>query len=108
MGGDLGVDFFWDGWDPCTPARRPLRDLARYVEEVLGDAEIDPVFNERYMAQETMSGYVAALMQPLYARLFAGLSEDELDRVLRSFALENCTVNQGLVDVVKRHMAHLA
>ncbi|MBN1814539.1 MAG: glycoside hydrolase family 5 protein [Anaerolineae bacterium] len=104
----LGVDFFWGGWDPCTPARQPLRDLAHYVEEVLGDAEIEPVFNERYLAQEAMSGYVAALMQPVYANLFVGLSEDELDRVLRSFAFENCQVNQGLVDVVKRHLARSA
>jgi endoglucanase len=104
----LAVDFFWDGWEPCTSARKPLRDLARYVEQVIGDAGIDPVFNERYLAQEAMSGYVAALMQPVYAKLFENMSEDELDRVLRSFAFENCKVNQGLIDVVKKHMARPA
>jgi endoglucanase len=104
----LDVDFFWSGWDPCTPARQPLRDLARYVAGVLDDAEIDPVFNERYLAQEAMSGYVAALMQPVYAKLFEDRSEDELDRVLSAFAFEDCRVNEGLVEVLRKHMARPA
>jgi endoglucanase len=104
----LDVDFCWVGWDPLTPARRPLRDLARYIEGALGGVEIDPDFNERYLAQTAMSCYGAALMQPLYAKLFADLSEDELDRVLRSFAFENCKVNEGLVNVLKRHMGRAA
>lgn len=99
----LDVDFFWGGWDPCTPPRQSLRELARYAEGVIGDATIDPLANERYLAQAATSCYVAALMQPTYARLFQDMSEGEIDRVLRSFAFENCQVNQRLIDVVEKH-----
>jgi len=104
----LDVDFFWSGWEPCTPAREHLRDLARYVEEAIGDSEIDPIANQHYLAQAAMSGYIASLMQPAYAKRFKDMSEHEIDLVLQSFALKNCWPNQGLVDVVKKHTARPA
>jgi hypothetical protein len=44
-------------------------------------------------------------MQPLYASLFKGLSENELDHILSSFSAKQCVPNQGLVDVLSNHMA---
>ena len=32
------------------------------------------------------------------------MSENELDRVLQSFALKNCRPNEGLVEVLKKHL----
>jgi hypothetical protein len=44
-------------------------------------------------------------MQPLYASLFKGLTENELDAMLSSFSAKRCLPNQGLVDVLSKHMA---
>ena len=44
-------------------------------------------------------------MQPLYASLFKGLSENELDLLLSSFSAKKCVPNQGLVDILGKHMA---
>jgi endoglucanase len=44
-------------------------------------------------------------MQPMYASLFKGLSETELDHILSSFSAKQCVPNQGLVDVLSKHMA---
>jgi hypothetical protein len=47
-------------------------------------------------------------MQPLYAGVFKGLSETELDHVLSSFSAKQCVLNRGLVDVLSKHMARPA
>jgi aryl-phospho-beta-D-glucosidase BglC (GH1 family) len=101
----LGVDFFWSGWEPCLQGRKYLDDLARYVEQTIGDPDIDPVANRHYLAQEVMCGYVAGLMQPAYANRFKGMTETEIDEVLQSFALENCRPNRRWIDVLTKHMA---
>ena len=44
-------------------------------------------------------------MQPLYANLFKGLSETELDHILSSFSAQQCVPNQGLVEVLSKYMA---
>jgi hypothetical protein len=43
-------------------------------------------------------------MQPLYASLFKGLSENELDTILSSFSAKQCLPNQGLIQVLSKHM----
>jgi hypothetical protein len=44
-------------------------------------------------------------MQPLYASLFKGLSENELDLILSSFSAKRYVRNQGLVDILSKCMA---
>ena len=69
---------------------------------------IDPEANQRHLTQAALAGYVGTLMQPAYAKRFKGMSEADIDRVLQSFAFGNCRPHQGLIDVVKKHMARPA
>jgi len=48
--------------------------------------------------------YTGSLMQPLYASLFKGTSENDLDHTLASFSARECLPNQGLVDVLSKYM----
>ncbi len=93
---------FWMKWLPPTPLKQEIFDLADQVLKLSGDGEISQADNRTDLAQATLSGYVALLLQRGYARCFAGMSETEIDRVLQSFALKNCRVNP-LVQVVKKH-----
>jgi endoglucanase len=52
--------------------------------------------------------YTGTLMQPLYASLFQGLSETELDHILASFSAKQCVPNHGLVSVLSKYMAQPA
>lgn len=99
---DLCTDF-WMGWLPPTPAKLKVYEFARLVEEALEDPTIDRISNQTYMSQQLLSGYVAALMQPVYARCFKGMSEEKMDDVLASFAFKNCQPHQGLIDVLKQN-----
>jgi aryl-phospho-beta-D-glucosidase BglC (GH1 family) len=95
---------FWMKWLPATPLKQEIFGLADQVLELSGDPEIDPADNRTYLAQVTLSGYAALLLQRSYARCFAGMPEVEIDRVLQSFAFKNCRVHP-LVQVVKKHMS---
>jgi hypothetical protein len=44
-------------------------------------------------------------MQQTYARLFKDLSEPQIDRVLSSFSLKQCKVNDALAGIVKKYAA---
>jgi endoglucanase len=92
----------WMGWLPDTPAKNAVRDLAKLVEAAIGDGEIESDANYTYLKQAALSGYVGSLMQGSFAKLFKGMSEERLDELTDAFAFENCVVNQGLVDVVKK------
>ncbi len=99
----LGVETFWFPGMPETTAGGMMRELAHLVEQEIGDPDIDPAANLRYLRQAALDGYVAKLMQPSYAKRFKGMSESDLDRVLRSFALQNCRVRQEIMDVLGKH-----
>ena len=96
---------FWMRWLPATWARQMVGDLACLAEKVIGNPDIEPKSNQRYLEQAALDGYLGALMQPAYAKRFKGMSEARLDRVLQSFAFSACSPNKGLVDVLRRHMA---
>lgn len=96
------------GYAPYTNALRTMDQLADIVEEVIGDDEIDSTGNHRYLMQHTLTNYVGTLLQPYYARLFKGLSEERIDDILSAFSLKNCVPNQPLVEMLKKHMARPA
>ena len=66
---------------------------------------MDARLNARCVNQTLLCFYTGTLMQPLYASLFKGLSENELDHILSSFSAKQCIPNRGLVDVLSKHMA---
>ena len=105
---ELELDMFWMTQAGPTRTRAMIVELARHIAEQIGDPDIDPEANARYLAQATLAGYAGGLAQPAYAKCFEGMSETELDRILQSFAFENCQPNQPLVDVLARHMARPA
>ncbi len=94
----------WMGWLPETPAKEMIRNLASYAKTVIGDEEIDVDAAYTYFKQRALSGFAGSLMQFSYAKLFQGMSEERIDRIMDSFAFRNCIKNTGLVSVVKKHM----
>lgn len=99
---DLYSDF-WMRWLPPTPVVHAVEKVASIIEDAVDDPEIDKAGNLQYLLQQTLSGYVGSFLQPYYAKAFAGMSENEIDRVMSSFALKNCQPNEGLIGLMKKH-----
>jgi endoglucanase len=100
----LGTDD-WMSWLPPTPVKDATAQLADQILQVVGDSQLDARFNIRCVRQTLLCFYTGTLMQPLYASLFKGLSENELDQMLSSFSAKRCVPNQGLVDILSKYMA---
>lgn len=94
----------WMGWLPETPAKDMIRKLAEYSKATIGDEAIEADAAYTYLKQRALSGFVGSLMQFSYAKLFAGMSEDRIDKIMDSFALKNCIKNNGLINVVQKYM----
>jgi endoglucanase len=95
----------WMAWLPWTPAKDLVKKLAEYTRATIGDEEIEPDAVYTYMKQSALCGFAGSLMQFSFARLFKGMPEERIDRVMRSFAFRNCIRNAGLIEVVRRRMA---
>jgi endoglucanase len=100
----LGTDD-WMSWLPPTAVKDATAKLADQILEVVGDPQLDSRLNARCVKQTMLCFYTGTLMQPLYASLFKGLSENELDLILSSFSAKRCVPNQGLVDILSKYMA---
>jgi len=103
----LGTDD-WMKWLPPTPVKDATAQLADQIRQVVGDPQVNAGLNIRCMSQTLLCFYTGTMMQPLYAGLFKGLSENELDHILSSFSAKQCVPNQGLVDVLSKNMARPA
>lgn len=103
----LGTDD-WMKWLPPTPVKDATAQLADQIRAVVGDTHVDERLNVRCVSQALLCFYTGTLMQPLYASLFKGLSENELDHILSSFSAKQCVPNQGLVDVLSKYMTRPA
>ena len=100
----LGTDD-WMKWLPPTPIKEATAHLANEILQVVSDPQLDPRLNARCVSQALLCFYTGTLMQPLYAGVFKGMSEAELDHVLSSFSAKQCVPNRGLVGVLSKHMA---
>ena len=78
--------------------------LADQIRQTVDDPQLDARLNVRCVSQTWLCFYTGTLMQPMYASLFKGQSENELDHILSSFSAKRCVPNQGLVDVLSKYM----
>ncbi|MCT2536656.1 glycoside hydrolase family 5 protein [Aquibacillus koreensis] len=93
----------WMIWLPGMKARWHVDELAKHLEKVIGDDDLNHAYNVAALSQSVLTVYTGALIQPAYVKLFKGLSEEKIDDIMASFALKNCKINHGLVDVLKKH-----
>jgi endoglucanase len=99
----LGTDS-WAGWLPTSDIARLIERVAEQASDAIAAPELPAREFAQYLKQAALDGFFGGLLQPAYAAAFKGLSENDLDRVLSGFALENCQKNQGLLSVVKKHV----
>jgi len=99
----LGTDS-WAGWLPQGDVARLMEQAAERAAAAIGDPELPANEFAHYLKQAALDGFFGGLLQPAWAAAFKGLSENDIDRVLSSFALEQCRKNSALLDVVRKHV----
>ena len=86
-----------------TEAKTKLADFAGLFEREIDAYAINHVDNVNALSEIVLQGYAASLLQPVYADLFKGMSEERLDSVLSSFAIQNCRANDGLIAIIRKY-----
>ncbi len=102
----LSLDF-WMQWMPQTNVTQLIHGIAQEFERFL-PTPIDSALNERFLRQNTLEVYGAALLQDIYVQVFQDLTEAEIDRTLESLSFSQCIVNEAYVDMLARHMKNSA
>jgi endoglucanase len=100
----LGTDT-WTRWLPQGRVAQLVEQTAQEAAAVLNDPELPAREFSAYLQQAALDGFFGGFLQPVYANVFRGLSEVEIDRTLSSFALEKCRKNDGLLAIVRKHSA---
>jgi endoglucanase len=100
----LGTDS-WAGWLPASEMTELMERAAQRASEAIANPELPAREFAAYLKQAALDGFFGGFLQPEYASAFRGLSENDIDRVLASFALENCRRNEPLLELVRKHMA---
>ena len=100
---ELGAENFVN-WNVVRSGKTKNRELAEAIAE---SAPIDGIEKSSYAAGLsifTLTGYAAACLQPGYCKLFKGMSKTDLDRILESFALKNCVVNEAYKKILVKNL----
>jgi aryl-phospho-beta-D-glucosidase BglC (GH1 family) len=100
----LGTDS-WAGWLSPSEITRDVERIAELAATAIAHPELPAKQFSAYLKQAALDGFFGGFLQPEYAHAFRGLSESDLDRVLASFALEQCRRNEPLLQLVRKHVS---
>ncbi len=96
---ELGADWWTDipHGEPHELLRPALEGVERICADRVEAGGIRNVFGRAWLDAASK-----VLMKP-FAEQFEGMSEDEIGAMMESWRLENCRVNEGLVEILKKH-----
>ena len=59
---------------------------------------------QKCMNYALLTGFCAGVLQPEYAKVFESCSAEDIARIMKSFALENCQINEPYLELLKRRL----
>lgn len=99
LGAENFVKYFQD-----DIVKNKISDLADLLEKETTSYAINHTDNVIILSDLVLRNYAATLLQPVYARLFQGMSEERVNDILSSFAFKKCKINQGLMNLLQKHL----
>jgi aryl-phospho-beta-D-glucosidase BglC (GH1 family) len=82
-----------------------IQQIAEHASTVTADQSGDWWVLDEALRFAICDGVLSQRLLPAFAEQFRGMDEGEIDRMMESFALRNCTQREGLVQVVTRATA---
>jgi hypothetical protein len=92
-----------DHWIERRPADIDgfIQELSEHVLSVIGEVPGDWGELADQIHCRICDGLLSQNLQPAFAEQFRGITDTEIDRIMKSFSLENCDTREGLVDLIK-------
>jgi hypothetical protein len=87
-----------------TQIDQPIQHIASYVREVVGSSIDEARLCESLDAAIRDTALSQALL-PAFTEQFHDMNENEIDRMMQSFAFQNCKQREGLVRLISGRLA---
>lgn len=104
MKGLLGAENF-TAWRSECPGKEVTRQFTQYMMSLLTRSSCYTFGTfQKCMNYALLTGFAAGVLQPEYAAVFGNDSPDDICRIMKSFSLENCIVNEPYLEVLKKRL----
>ena len=105
MKGLLGAENF-TAWRSACPGKEVTGQFTRYVMSLLSESP-NYTFGtfQKCMNYALLTSFCAGVLQPEYAKAFQDCSAGDIARIMRSFALLNCQVNEPYLELLRKRLA---
>lgn len=105
MKGLLAAENF-TAWRSECPGKEVTKEFTKYMMSLLAlsDQYTFGTF-QKCMNYALLTGFAAGVLQPEYAVLFEKDSADDIRRIMDSFSLSNCIVNEPYLAVLRKRFA---
>ncbi|MHC4592463.1 MAG: glycoside hydrolase family 5 protein [Planctomycetota bacterium] len=100
MKAKLCADWWTADWRAIGKWTRPLM---RQVKNACG-RRVRPQVAQQVVSDALITACSKLLVEP-FAEQFRGMTKREIDRMMKSWKLENCRINRGLGRILKKHSA---
>lgn len=101
----LGAENF-TGWRGTSPGKDITRKLGSYINSLLTNTAYSEETQISCVQTVALTSYAANILQPEYASLFKSCSEEDIRSLMKSFAFDNCIVNQEFIEILKKRLAN--
>jgi hypothetical protein len=92
----------WMTWITPGDLKNNIHSVSDKMVQSVADLDVEANDNRQTLSQLVLANYSGALLQRKFVRVFKGLNEVDIDRVLSSFSFEKCVVNDQLTEVVRQ------
>ncbi|MBK5262091.1 MAG: glycoside hydrolase family 5 protein [Peptostreptococcaceae bacterium] len=99
----LGAENFVS-WELDTPGKNANRALAEVIRNIIGNDSPSLSDITAGLSLFALTGYAAACLQPSFCHLFREKEQEDINRILSSFDLKNCVVNEPFEEILSMRL----
>jgi len=86
-----------------TKVKTAYESLKKGLAKAVPLVRVDGPGQDHFFHEAVYACYAAGLMQFAYAEKFRKMTEKRIDKILSSFALKNCVLNEGYLGVIRKY-----
>jgi len=81
-----------------------VQQIVAHARTVVADQSVDWTHLGDSLSRALCEGVLSQMLLPAFAEQFRGMSENEIDRMMQSFALRNCVQREGLAQLISARL----
>ena len=92
----------WPGWRSKVLGKS-YEALKKGLAKAIPLVKVDDAGQDHFFHEAVYACYAAGMMQFAYAENFKGMSETRIDKILSSFDLNKCVLDEGYLGIIRKY-----